>query len=167
MNLFLLRANFQRRSRPRPPLRLVRCGVEKLSTGTEAGEGMNRFPGLGASALGNNPVTAKVCKVSLGRILAPLLFAQPCGWCDVVGVEGERAQLLGEQTGASNFPVPSQPLPLQHIHKGFCPKQDEMPFRLLCSPFLSPHLQSALKHGAAPLPLPPLHPSPSERLRLS
>lgn len=53
---------------------------------------MNRFPGLEVSALGNNPVTSKVCKVSLSRILAPLLFAQPCGWCDVVGVEGVRAR---------------------------------------------------------------------------
>lgn len=62
---------------------------------------MNRFPDLEASATGNNPVTSKVCKVSLSRILAPLLFAQACGWCDVVGVRvcaqgaRTRAQLLG------------------------------------------------------------------------
>lgn len=67
----------------------------KLSTG---GKGMNPFPALEASALGNNPVTSKVCKVSLSHILAPLLFAQLCGWCDVVGVEGERARSCWEES---------------------------------------------------------------------
>lgn len=137
MKLFLLRANFQRRSRP-TSLHLVRC-VEKLSTGTEGGKGMNRFPGLGERALGNNPVTAKVCKVSLGRILAPLLFAQPCGWCDVVGVEGERAQLLGEQTGASNFPVQSQPLPTPNTHtRAFVPSKMRCPLDFSAAPSSAP-----------------------------
>lgn len=137
MKLFLLRANFQRRSRP-TSLHLVRC-VEKLSTGTERGKGMNRFPGLGERALGNNPVTAKVCKVSLGRILAPLLFAQPCGWCDVVGVEGERAQLLGEQTGASNFPVQSQPLPTPNTHtRAFVPSKMRCPLDFSAAPSSAP-----------------------------
>ena len=121
-----------------PPLHLVRCGVEKLSTGTEGGKGMNRFPGLGASALGNNPVTAKACKVSLGRILAPLLFAQPCGWCDVVGVEGERAQLLGEQTGASNFPVQSPPLPPNTHTRAFVPSKMRCPLDFSAAPSSAP-----------------------------
>lgn len=83
---------------------------------------MNRFPGLEASALGNNPVTSKAYKLSLSRLLAPFLFAQPYGWCDVVGVEVPARAAAGRANGRIQLSSSTQHT---HTHTRFCPKQDD------------------------------------------